>query len=154
MANYGNVVMGDNKFVGILKSATDDVQNGYFVVPDWSAGTASVASGDNTGEIMFVRNEITVPAERAVSDGDFDMDTGDYLKLYRLQNGDILETTVIASTYADVSVDDEMGSVAGKLALIADATASDFTTFRYTFIVMEKLTLGGTNALKVMVKVK
>lgn len=153
MANYGNVVMDDNKYVGILKSASDDVQNGYFVVPDWSAGTASVASGDNIAEVMFVRNEINTPAERAVSDGDFDMDTGDYLKLKNLVNGMILETTVLESTYADISADDELGCVGGKLALAADTTLTSLDTFKYTFTVMEKFSMYGTDAVRVRVNI-
>jgi len=154
MANYGNVVMDDNKYVGILKSASDDVQNGDFVVPDWSAGTAAVTAGDNIGEVMFVRNELNEPAERAISDGDFDMDTGDYLRLKTLHNGMILETTAIASTYANVSVDDEMGCVAGELALAADTTLTSLATFKYTFVVMEKFSMYGTDAVRVWVRVK
>ena len=42
----------------------------------------------------------------------------------------------------------------GKLALIADLTATDFTGFHTTFIVIEKVSLYGENGLVVVAKVK
>jgi hypothetical protein len=152
MAGY--VVMGDNRYEGTLEAA-QAFENGMFVVPDYSAGTAGTPTGDGTGEIRFIENEIDTVAEEGIDDADYSIASGDYLKLKTPKNGEILITDKFTPTYASITDGDEMGvDVTGNLALIGDLDAANFTTFRYTFIVKDKVKLWGNDALKVVAIVK
>ena len=152
MAGY--VVLGDNKYEGRLTAALANLENGMFVVPNYSAGTASTPTGDATGEVRFVENEIDTVPEQSIDDVDYVIASGAYLKLKTPHDGEVFVTDKITSTYSGISKGDEMGvDVTGQLALIADLDAGNFTTFKYTFIVEEKVTLWGNDALKVVAKV-
>jgi hypothetical protein len=79
MAGY--VVIGNKKYIGTLKSASDSVPNGGFVVPALATANASIATGDAIAEVWFVENEIDTVPEEGINDVDFVVNTGDYLRL-------------------------------------------------------------------------
>ena len=86
---------------------------------------------------------------------DYAVDGGDYVKGKAILETELYITDMVGGTYGDVSVADEMGVGAdGKLYLIAGLTDSDFTTFKTTFIVTEKVTLFTGDAIIVKGKIK
>jgi len=149
MAGY--LKFGDRNFVGTLKASSDDVPNGIFVEMDYVNAQGDVPSDDATGVLGFVQNEIDWLDSHGKDDRTFTVDTGASLKLSQPKNGKMYITDEIGSTYASVTQGIEMGVGAdGKLYLIADLTAANFTTFHTTFIVKEKTTLWGEEAVIVV----
>lgn len=153
----GFLTMGEALYEGTLKLAGTDatVESGFFVTPDYSAGTVAIPADDATGEVLMVDAEIDTATGRLFVDKTFTYGEDDYVKALILANGKTVETTAVGSTYGDISVDDEVAVGAdGKVYLVADLTAADLTGFLYTFTVTAKKKLWGTDALELRVKVK
>lgn len=90
----GFVALGSNKYLGSFK-ATEEVENGQFVVVDYAAGTGSLGTGE-----YFVQNINTNIPEYGIDDVDFKVKEGEFLRLYVAQTGDVLVTTKFTGTLA------------------------------------------------------
>jgi hypothetical protein len=153
MAGY--LKMGDRNYIGTLVSSSDGLENGVFVTMDYANGQVDVPADDATGLVGFVQNEIDFLNPHGKDETDFSIDTDDYARVSVATEGKMYVTDKITSTYAGISVGDEMAVGAnGQLALVADLTAVDLTGFHTTFIVKEKVTLYGNDAVIVVTKVK
>jgi len=139
--------ISDNKYIGTLK-ATATIYPGYFVTPDYSAGTASaVADGTaalkNVPVVCNVNNHID---EEAIDDSAHTVASGEYLRLHFLKQGEMFTTDKFTGTYKDIKQDDTF--VVGSGGAI-EAYSSG--TYDLEFTVKEKTTLNGANALKLIV---
>lgn len=151
MAGYVKQLVGEYYEGGFKLSGSTAIKQGGFVTPDYSDSEFDIPSDDAKGKIYFVANEIDWLVPHNVDDADFEVDGGDYVKAKPVIDGEMYVTDMFGSTYADISVDDTMGVGAdGKLYLIDDLTASDFTAFQTVFVVKEKVKLNTDNALVVV----
>jgi hypothetical protein len=140
--------LGDNEYIGTLK-ATATTTNGIFVKPNYSAGTATAAANNTEGDaagLLLVNNVNINIDEQAVADDSFTVASGEYLRLKALEVGDVFTTDQFIPTYSSVNVDDVLAVGAnGKLDVIGARTPV------LQLKVIEKTTLFGNNALKVIV---
>jgi hypothetical protein len=138
----GFVAIGDNRYIGTLKLATGqaDIENGSFVVPNWTAGTCATPT-DNTGDAYFVVNEIDTVEGQVTNDLEYKISAGDYVKMKKLQVGEIFVTTKTAAAHS-VGVVVDVGT--GSLAASSGSPSQTFT-------VIEKPTLWGVTAYKCVV---
>jgi len=140
----GFVALGNNQYIGTLVNGTDNLENGVFVVPNWANGTAAVPADDASadGDVMFVCNEIDTVVEQAISDIDFKIASGEYLKLKVPQAGEIFVTTKFKGNL-----------VKGDVVAVGDGgtlEAIGTRTPKYKFVVEEVTTFLGANAVKVV----
>ncbi len=140
--------VSDNKYIGTLK-ADADVKNGLFVKADFSAGTAAVVGstpvGDESG-LYLVNSVNTNIDEQGVGDIDFVTASGEYLRLKALAIGNIFATDQVTGTYGSINKGDVFApSTDGKVEAIGSRTPA------MKFSVIEKLTLNGNDALKLIV---
>lgn len=129
-------------------TASANTETGAFVTINHATKKFVVPTDDAVTELYFVANEndplvphnqdyrTTVVAEDA------------FVKAKPVIDKEVYETTLVGSTYASISVGDEVGvGVDGKVYLIADLTATDFTTFQTTFTVTGKKKLWTLDSL-------
>lgn len=138
--------ISDNKYIGTLK-ATATIYPGYFVTPDYSAGTASaVADGTaalkNVPVVCNVNNHID---EEAIDDSAHTVAKDEYLRLHFFKVGEMLTTDKFGGTYKNIKEDDTF--VVGSGGAIE---AYSEGTYNMEFIVREKTTLNGAEALKLI----
>lgn len=126
---------GDYK---LAPEATSGILVGGFVTADHTEGEFDVPADDATGTIYMVVNENDPLVPHNQDYREFTVNAGDFVKAKPMIDGEVVQTTLIGSTYAGISEGDELGVGAdGKLYLIADLTAVDFTTFATTFKVVK-----------------
>jgi hypothetical protein len=139
---------GDNQYIGILK-ATAPTANGLFVKADYSAGTATVTANNTEGDasgLLFVYNQNINIDQQGVDDASFTVGSGEYLRLKSFKVGEIFTTDQFIPTYSSINVNDVFAVGAnGKVDTIGARTP------KLTFKVIEKTTLHGNNALKLVV---
>jgi hypothetical protein len=139
----GNVVEGGFK-------AAVDLKPGQFVVVDYSNKTVSpvadATAGDGSGIKLVLQQNNTID-EQAVADADVVYKAGEYVPLRSLQVGDVITTDQF--TVADYSA----VAVGSKFAVGANGKveAIGARTPELSFVVKEKNTLFGNNALKLEV---
>lgn len=134
----------DNAYISNLKS-TAITQNGAFVVPDYSAGTATAAADATAGDgygLLYVNNVNTKIDQELVADADFSVASGDYLRAKALKVGDVITTDQSAVLAVDAIA---AVGVAGKLEAIGTRTPV------LRFQIIEVTTLYGTAAVKAIV---
>lgn len=139
---------GDYK---LAPEATSGILVGGFVTVDHGEKEFDVPADDAIAEVFFVANEVDWLVPHNVDNRNYLVEAGDYVKAKPVIDGEQFQTTLIGSTYAGISVGDVMGVGAdGKLLLIADLTATDFTTFQTVFTVKSKELLWGLEAVTVV----
>lgn len=154
MAGYVARPVGQ-EYVSKKLSGTVAVKNGTFVVDNVAAGTYDIPSDDAKAKIAFVENEIDYACDYNVDDKDFTVAGGELIRCKPVIDTEMYITDMIGSTYAGISKGDEVGVGAdGKVYLIADLTAADFTTFKTTFLVEKKTKLMLVDALLLVANVK
>jgi len=138
----------DNVYIGNLK-ATATVTNGAFVAPNYGAGTAVVPVDDTAADgygLLLAYAQNTKIEEEAVADSATAVVSGEYLRLKALKVGDTFTTDQFKGTYGSINVDDIFAvGDAGTIEAIASRTPV------LRFRVVEKTTIYGANALKVIV---
>lgn len=140
--------LGDMEYLGTLTlGGATAVKNGVFVVPNWTAGTATptdATTGD--GDVWMVDNIIDTIPEQMIDDLNFTVAVGKCLRLKKYEPGEIFTTTEFNGTPA---VGDVLAAgVGGKLEAKAARTP------KQTFTVIEKPTLWATTTLKCVVDQK
>lgn len=144
MAGFIALSVSDT-YVGTLKNATVNLENGLFVTANFTAGTAA-AVADNTagdGDVWFVVNEITNIPEQGINDVDFKIATDKYLRIHYPQKGEVLVTT----KYAGSPVKGDILAVGAG----GDVEAIGVRTPKVKFVVDEVTTAFGATALKLVV---
>jgi hypothetical protein len=138
----------DNVYISNLKAAAD-IKNGVFVTPNYANGTAAAVADATAGDkpgLLFVYNVNPHIDQELVADADFVVKQGQFLRLRAPKVGDVYTTDQFTGTYADFNVGDELAvGASGKLEDISGRTPA------ITFKVVDKVTLYGNNALKVIV---
>ena len=145
---------GDYK---LAPEATSGILVGGFVTVDHTEGEFDVPADDAVGTIFMVVNENDPLVPHNQDYREFVVNAGELVKAKPMIDGEIVQTTLVGSTYATVADGDEMGVGAdGELYLIADLTAGDFTTFATTFKVVKKgkVKLWGLDSLILEVNTK
>jgi len=139
----GLIVIGNDKYIGTLKLKTGEtaIENGMFVAPDWANGVAATPTA-NTVVPYIVLNEIDTVAEELISDLDFTVAAGKYLKIKRLLPGEIFVTTKAVGTPAVGDIVD--CGTTGKITATSGSPAQ-------TFEVIEKPTMWGVTVYKCLV---
>lgn len=139
----GFIALGNHDYIATLKLATGEaaIENGMFVAPNWSAGTAATPNA-NTVIPYFVENVIDTVDEEQINDLDFTISAGKYLRIKRLLPGEIFVTTKVVGTPA-VGDTVDVGTT-GKITATSGSPAQ-------TFQVIEKPTLWGVTAYKCVV---
>lgn len=138
---------GDYK---LAPEATSGAVVGTFLTIDHTEKEFDIPSGDAIAELYFLVNEVDWLVNHNVDNRNFLVNAGDFCKVKPVIDTEVYETTEVGSTYASVSVGNLMGvGTDGKLYLIADLTAGDFTTFQTVFTVVEKTKLWQQDALVV-----
>lgn len=143
---------GDYK---LAPEASGTILVGTFLTIDHTEKEFDVPSDDAKVSLYFLANEVDHLVPHNVDDRTYGIVAGDFVKAKPVIDGEIFETTLVGSTYAGVSVGDTMGVGAdGKLYLVADLTAADFTTFETVFTVKEKKKLWTLDSLVVVANTK
>lgn len=139
----------------LAPEATDGIKQGGFVTIDQSEKEFDVPADDAAGVVFFVANEVDWLVPHNQDDSLFVVKAGDFVKAKQVVDGEVYVTDMVGSTYASISVGNELGVGAdGKLYLIADLTAADFTGFKTTFLVIEKVKLNMRDAIVVAANCK
>lgn len=153
MAGYVKHHVGQEYISRKLAVAT--AKPGTFVSINFAGNTYDVPADDAIGALAFVANEIDHLVPYNVDDKDFALAIGDFVKGKPVIDTEMYITDQIGSTFAGISVGDEVGVGAdGKVYLIADLTALDFSTFKTTFKVEKKTKLMLADALLLTANVK
>lgn len=141
----GFVALGDQLYIGTYKCAeANGIENGTFVVLDHANGTATLANGrTGDGDVYFVQNVIETIDEQGIDDVNFKVANGKYLRLHKPLPGTIYVTTKFNGTLnkGDVVAVGDNGAV----------EAIGARTPKVKFVVKEKTTAYGTDAVKIMV---
>jgi hypothetical protein len=137
----------DNKYVGILK-AVAAIHPGIFVTPDYSAGTAAKLANGTVAlaSCPVVCNVNPNIDAQGIDDEDFEVASGEYLRLKYLKTGDIFTTDQFVGTYGSLAVDDIF--VPGSGGTVEAYSSGTYVT---KMAIIEKTTLYGENALKLIV---
>jgi len=141
----GFVSLGNQLYLGTYKCAeANGIENGTFVVLDHVNGTATLANATTgDGDVYFVQNVIDTIDEQGVDDVNFKIAKGEYLRLHKPLPGTVYVTTKFNGT---LNVGDVVAVGAGG-AVEAKGTR----TPQVKFVVKEKTTAYGTDAVKIMV---
>ncbi len=137
-----------NIYIGNLTAAAT-VLNGLFVTPTYSAGTAALAVNDTAGDaagLLLAYAVNTKIDEEVVADSATSVLTGGYLRLKPLVVGDTFTTDQFKGTYGSLA--------AGAIFAVGDGGSVEAVASRtpvLTFAIVEKTTLYGANALKLIV---
>lgn len=141
----GFVSLGNQLYLGTYKCAeVNGIENGTFVVLDHANGTATLANtttGD--GDVYFVQNVIDTIDEQGVDDVNFKVVKGEYLRLHKPLPGTVYVTTKFNGTLN-----------VGDVVAVGDGGAVEAIgtrTPQVKFVVKEKTTAYGTDAVKIMV---
>jgi hypothetical protein len=141
----GFVALGHEKYLGTYKCAeANGIENGTFVVLDHVNQTATLAdatTGD--GDVYFVQNLIETIDEQFIDDIDFKVAQGKYLRLHKPLPGTVYVTTKFNGTLNQGDI------VAVGAGGAVEAIGS--RTPQVKFVVKEKTTAYGTDAVKIMV---
>jgi hypothetical protein len=141
----GFVALGHDQFIGSYKCAeANGIENGTFVVLNHTAKTATLAdatTGD--GDVYFVQNVIDTIDEQGIDDVNFKVANGKYLRLHQPLPGTIYVTTKFNGTLNEGDI------VAVGAGGAVEAVGS--RTPKVKFVVKEKTTAYGTDAVKIMV---
>jgi len=141
----GFVSMGHDQFIGSYKCAeTNGIENGTFVVLDHVNKTARL--GDSTtgdGDVYFVQNVIDTIDEQGIDDVDFKVAEGKYLRLHKPLPGTIYVTTKFNGTLNEGDV--VAVGANGAVEAVGERTP------QVKFVVKEKTTAYGADAVKIMV---
>jgi threonine dehydrogenase-like Zn-dependent dehydrogenase len=126
----GFVKIGNHEYLGTIKlaeSVTDGVENGSFVVVNFSLGTATPCTV-NTAGAYFVENEIDTVEEDYLNGNNLDyiVKPGKYLKLKKLIPMNVFVTTKIAATAPVVGDIVDVGTT-GVITKTAGTPAQTFT---------------------------
>jgi hypothetical protein len=139
---------GDNDYIGVLKATTATV-NGVFVTPSYLNSTATPAADATAGDaagLLLVCNVNQNIDEQKIDDASLSTASGAYLRLKALEVGDIFTTDQLIGTYTGFALGDKFAvGAAGAVAAIAGRTP------KLSFAVLDKITLFGNNALKLVV---
>lgn len=141
----GFLALGNDRYEGVYTSAEDNgIENGQFVVKDVAAKTATLAdatTGD--GDVHFVVNENDTVVEEAISDADFRIKKGEFLRFHKPVEGEMLVTTNYNGNLAE---GDEVAVGAdGQVEAIGARTP------KTKFVVKELLSAYGKQAIKLEV---
>jgi hypothetical protein len=141
--------IGEPQYIGTLKS-TAQITPGVFVTPNYATGTATAvadnAAGDESG-LLLVCNVNPNIDEQGVDDASFTVGADEYLRLKAPNVGDVFTTDQFIPTYSSVNVGDKMAvGAGGKVDVIGTRTPA------LVLRVIEKTTLYGNNALKLIVE--
>ena len=143
---------GDYK---LAPEATSGIKVGGFVTIDRTEKEFDVPTGDATGEVYMVCNEVDWLVANNQDDSLYAISAGDFVKAKRMLDGEAVITDMATANAIAAAVGVELGVGAdGKVATIADLTAIDFTGFKTTFIIKEKVKLFMRDALVLDVKTK
>jgi len=154
MAGFVKTFVGKEYGSGTL-NGTVAIKVGAFLNRDLANGYLAIPSGDATGRVVMVCNEVDHLVPYNVDDSLFEVAGGGLVKFKDVVDAEEVITDQIGSTFAGLSVGDELGVGAnGLVYAIADLTALDFTTFKKTFTIKEKTTLYTRDALVLVVNVK
>jgi len=141
----GFVALGNEKYLGTYKCAeTNGIENGTFVVLDHVNKTARL--GDSTtgdGDVYFVQNVIDTIDEQGIDDVDFKVAEGKYLRLHKPLPGTIYVTTKFNGTLNEGDV--VAVGANGAVEAVGERTP------QVKFVVKEKTTAYGADAVKIMV---
>lgn len=141
----GFVSLGHDQFIGSYKCAeANGIENGTFVVLNHAAKTATLAdatTGD--GDVYFVQNVIDTIDEQGIDDVDFKVAEGKYLRLHKPLPGTIYVTTKFNGTLNEGDV--VAVGANGAVEAVGERTP------QVKFVVKEKTTAYGTDAVKIMV---
>lgn len=138
---------GDYK---LAPEATSGIEVGGFVTIDHTEKEFDVPADDATGALYMVCNENDPLVPHNNDYRTLTVNAGEFVKAKPVIDKEVYVTTMVGSTYASVSVGDTLGVGAdGKLYLITDLTATNFTTFQTVFVVTEKVKLWGFDAVLV-----
>lgn len=134
---------GNHIYDGTLTAAVDTVV-GMFVSPNYTTGAAALsASGNYDGVCLLVNNVNFTIDQQGVADTTLTVKAGDYLRAKRMLPGETFTTDQFNGTYGTINVGDVFAPGAGgKIEAKAARTPA------VTFIVREKTTLWGNNALR------
>lgn len=139
----------DQVYISNLK-AVDDFVNGMFVLPNFSAGTATTPTSSSEGDgagLLFVHNANTHIDQELVADADFVIKKGKFLRLKALRVGDVVTTDQFAGDIVDYDKDDVVAvTTGGKIDAIGVRTPV------LTLKVVDKVKLFGNDALKLIVE--
>lgn len=133
----GFVAKGDNIYEGSLRVASAAVENGTFVIPNFSAGTCAAASA-NTSIGWFVANEIDTVDEQMIDDVNFTVKVGVLAKIKRFKPGEEFVTTNSSGTAPAKGDVCDIGTT-GKLTKTSGTPVQTFT-------VKDVTTFGGKTA--------
>jgi co-chaperonin GroES (HSP10) len=141
----GFIALGNNQYLGTLKNTTANLENGMFVVADFTAGTAAVPASASAADddVWFVVNEIETISEQGIDDVDYKIAVDKFLRLHYPQKGEVLVTTNYKGT-----------PVKGDVLAVGDGgtvEAVGTRTPKIKFVVDEVTTAYGTTALKLVV---
>lgn len=141
----GFVALGDQLYIGTYKCAeVNGVENGTFVVLDHVNGTATLANATKgNGDVYFVQNTIDTVDEQGINDVDFKVAKGKYLRLHKPLPGTVYVTTKFNGNLKQ-----------GDVVAVGDGGAVEAIgtrTPQVKFVVKEKTTAYGTDAVKIMV---
>lgn len=141
----GFVAQGHDRFLGTYKCAeVNGVENGTFVVLDHVNGTATLANATKgNGDVYFVQNTIDTVDEQGIDDVDFKVAEGKYLRLHKPLPGTVYVTTKFNGNLKQ-----------GDVVAVGDGGAVEAIgtrTPQVKFVVKEKTTAYGTDAVKIMV---
>lgn len=141
----GFVSLGNQLYLGTYKCAeVNGIENGTFVVLDHVNQTATLANGTTgDGDVYFVQNVIETIDEQGIDDVDFKVAEGKYLRLHKPLPGTIYVTTKFNGTLNQ----GDTVAVGANGAVEAIGTR----TPKVKFVVKEKTTAYGTDAVKIMV---
>lgn len=140
----GFVSLGHENFLGTYKCAeTNGIENGTFVVLDHVNKTARL--GDSTtgdGDVYFVQNVIDTVDEQNIDDINFKVVNGKYLRLHKPLSGTVYVTTKFNGTL----------NVGDTVAVGAGGAVEEIGTRtpKVKFVITEKTTAYGTDAVKIM----
>ena len=126
----GFVKLGNHIYLGTVQLAASvvaGVENGTFVTANFALGTATPCAA-NTGTVYFVENEIDLIEEEYLNGNNLDyiVKAGKYLKLKRLNEGDIFVTTKVTGTLPVVGDIVDVGTT-GFITKTAGTPAQTFT---------------------------
>lgn len=158
MAGYIKHFVGQEYANGDYKlapEATNGIKVGGFVTIDRTEKEFDVPTANALGEVFMVCNEVDWLVSSNQDDSLYAIAAGDLVKAMRLVDGMEVITDMATSNALAAAVGTELGvGTGGTVATGTDLSVANFSTFKTSFFIKEKVKLFNRDALVLAVQTK